>query len=115
MSEQQTCLGHENGFRHLEGFGDQHDLGFKYEEVESEALAEPTLALYISMKDLRFGNSRPITLHYGLTRSEFANKHSACDADRKELLRRALRRLNADLQLLQGGMKPPCIDRVAIV
>ena len=37
MSEKQTCFGHENGFQHLREFEDDHDLGFKFEEKESDS------------------------------------------------------------------------------
>ncbi|MGD0651996.1 MAG: hypothetical protein ABSA97_12810 [Verrucomicrobiia bacterium] len=77
MSEQLTCLGHENGFQHLDVKlgGPEHDLGFKFEEKESAGLAEPVLTLYVSVKDPRRKDSHPTTLHYGLTRSEFAKSH----------------------------------------
>jgi hypothetical protein len=130
MNEKKVCLGHENGFQHLEvkpaGQENEYDLGFKLEEKESDSYsidsitgikvwAEPELVLYISVKDLRRGNPNSLTLHYALTRSEFANKLSAGDADRDELLKRAMPRLRADLKSLRDGANPLSLDRIVML
>jgi hypothetical protein len=117
MSEQLTCLGHENGFQHLDVKlgGPEHDLGFKFEEKESAGLAEPVLTLYVSVKDPRRKDSHPTTLHYGLTRSEFANRLSASEQDRNELLKRAMPRLKADLESLRKGTKPRSLGRIVML
>ena len=130
MNRKQTCLGHEKGFQHLTvkvgGLEDEYDLGFKFEEKESDSYsvdpitgikvwAEPELVLNISVKDPDDGNSSPLTLRYGLIRSRFANKLTAREADREELLKCALPKLKADLESLRRGENPPSLDQMVML
>jgi hypothetical protein len=116
------CLGHLNDFEHLpldlDPLENEFDLGYKFAFRESDsykeipetgvkAWAEPYLALCVSAKRLSAALELPPTLHYGLTRSKFANRAlQPQEADRQRLLELATSNLKNDLRMLSEGETP---------
>ena len=97
------CTDQVNGFRHLRlelgGLEDDYDLGFKFENMESDkfrldsttgvkAWAEPLLLLYVSVTHRSSPRSSQ-TLRYGLTRSKFARGLTSNPDDSERLPRTA--------------------------
>jgi hypothetical protein len=123
------CAGHVNDFRHLtlrsDGLEDEYDLGFKFEERESEkfhvdvktgvrAWAEPFLVLYISVAQRGSPRSLP-TLRYGLTRSKFVGGLTSNPEDRERLLEMARRYIKEDVVTLKGGGTPEAARDVVML
>ena len=124
MAEPQ-CLGHANEFQHLnadlDGLEATFDLGFKFEERESnnfgidpntevKVWAEPYLALDISFTLIAAPWETPRTLSYGLTRSKWRQKIASGEADRQHLLDRAKPHIQRDLQAVQRGESPAALS-----
>lgn len=112
-----SCIGHVNGYTHLplDDLGIDYDLGFTFEESESEEFrldpytglkvwAEPSLILCVSVRHPNL-TGLP-TLRYGLTRSQ---------ADRGDLLKKARPRIVADAKTLQSEGKPDAASKVVML
>jgi len=111
---------HLSGFNTLnESFDeleDAFDLGFKFEERESDtfyldpntgvkAYPEPFLALYVSVRS-KSSSIVPQTLHYGLARSQFSDGLHANDDDKQRLLISSRPLIISDLRTLRDGKMP---------
>jgi hypothetical protein len=121
------CKGHVNGFAHLEleELGDQFDLGFKFEQRESEEFrfdamtgikvwAEPLLVLCVSVA--HGGMPPSATLRYGLTRLMFEDDHIvAAEGDRRRLMEKARPHILADARALQTGQQPNVASKIVML
>jgi hypothetical protein len=116
---------HGNGFTQLFGqFGgleQDFDLGYKFEERESDefqidphtgnkVFPEPFLALYFSASP-KGSTQVPTTLCYARTRSHFSRGLHPTVEDQGLLLKAATPSIIADLQLLLKGEEPESARR----
>ena len=114
------CAGHVNDFAHLnlgfEGLESEYDLGFKFEERESDKFhvdsktgikvwAEPLLVLYVSVVQRSSQRTLP-TLRYGLTRSKFAAGLRSNPDDRERLLEIARPHVRESVITMKAGGTP---------
>lgn len=110
METPETCTGHENSFEHLSvdlGVSARDaDLGYKYQEKESDVHgAEPLLVLYVSVRPPGF--PQPLaTLQYGLTRSKFRSGLTASREDQETLLEAALPHIREEAPAVLRGEQP---------
>lgn len=117
----QQCFGHQNNFAHLDidlrGPEQGFDLGFKFEQRESDefaidpqtgikAWAEPFLALYVSYAASGPEPGPHGTLHYGLARSRWSDQTGSSSVEQERLLADAKPFLAEDLRALKGGGTP---------
>ncbi len=100
------CLGHANGFIHLDVSDNEHafDLGYKFEElIPKEVGARPYSGLHVSCKQAHKDSG---TLHYALAESKWVNGAGSTPADQELLLREAKQLLPPDLRALNSGAAP---------
>lgn len=113
------CVGHANDFSHLtldlQGFEGEYDLGFKFEERESDRpRAEPLLVLYVSV--VQRASPRPLpTLRYGLTRSKFTGGLTSNPKDKERLLEMARPNVRRDVVTLTNGGTPESVRDVVML
>jgi len=115
-----TLRMHLNGFNTLnesfDGLEDGFDLGFKFEERESDtfhldpntgvkAYEEPFLAHYVSVCS-KSSSAVAQTLHYALPRSHFSDGLHANDDDKQRLLMSSLPSITDDLRTLRDSKIP---------
>lgn len=130
MKREKFCIGHANGFRHLDeplgGMEDEFDIGFNFKFDESpdefvfhpssltKAYAEPRLILYISAVH-RSQTSARQTLSYGLRRSEFSAGLEPTEQDERELRRRAMRTIELDLEAMKNRQAPKSLKELVML
>jgi hypothetical protein len=123
----QPCESHVTGFGHLSlrGLDRDIDLGFKFEQRESElfrldpntgvrAYAEPLLILHVSVRQ-QGSVSLPSMLRYGLSRSKFSGGLTANEADRKRLLETSAPQIRADIADMKAGARPEAIQAIRMI
>jgi len=123
------CSGHVNNFEHLtlglDGLEDDYDLGFKFEERESDkfhlnaktgvkAWAEPLLTLYVSVAQHGLQKSLT-TLRYGLTRSKFMGGQASNTDDQERLLEMARPYIEEAVVTLKAGGTPKAACNVLML
>lgn len=129
MSKNNFCLGHLNGFEHLDSsianVSQDYDLGIKFQEEESDNFitdkhtgakiwAEPLLILYISTAHQNHPKDRR-TLRYGLSRSKFMSGLNSSKADEETLLNLALPRIKTDIDILRSGGIPNALNETQML
>jgi hypothetical protein len=128
MKNEEFCVGHTNGFEHLDrplgGLEDEFDVGIKIRKEESDQYvvdpstgvnwAEPRLVLYASVAHQNSAKIRK-TLRYGLTRSAYGTQLNSIDEANPMLLKLALPALESDLSLLKSEKEPDSAAKIVML
>ena len=111
MCAKTTCIGHENGFEHidldLDGIEEGFDFGLKFIEdptfADADDTSEPHLSMYISVYHPEYFPYRDKSLQYSLVRSKWVNSPRCTEIDKKNLFRLSITLIRKEIESIIKG------------